>query len=185
MNKFFWKYLSFAVFATALCAGAASQAGEPLLVNHGSAPEFTGISSWQNSPPLSMRALKGKVVLIDFWTYSCINCLRTLPHIKKWHDKYKDQGLVIVGVHTPEFAFERKTSNVQTAMKRFDIRYAVAQDNEYATWKAYGNQYWPAVYLVDRNGTIVFKHFGEGRYDEMEKAIQTLISAKGGNEVLR
>jgi thiol-disulfide isomerase/thioredoxin len=185
MNNFLSRFL--AATAVFIIAGvcSVSHAGEPVLVNHGPAPEFSGIATWQNSPPLSMQALKGKVVLIDFWTYSCINCVRTLPYIKKWHDKYKDQGLVIVGVHTPEFAFERKTNNVQTAMKRFGIQYAVAQDNEYATWKAYENQYWPAAYLIDRSGTIVLKHFGEGRYDEMEKAIQTLISARGGIEGLR
>jgi thiol-disulfide isomerase/thioredoxin len=185
MNKFLSRLVAGAVVSATFSPYAVSHAGEPMFVNHGPAPEFTSITTWQNSPPLSMQSLRGKVVLVDFWTYSCINCLRTVPYIKKWHDKYKDQGLVIVGVHTPEYAFERKTSNVQTAMKRFDIQYAVAQDNDYATWKAYENQYWPAVYLIDRSGKIVFKHFGEGRYDEMEKAIQTLISAKGGIEVLR
>jgi thiol-disulfide isomerase/thioredoxin len=163
------------LFAT-LGIGVAAHAGEPVLVDHGPAPDFTGITTWLNSPPLSMQALKGKVVLVDFWTYSCINCLRTLPYITKWHNKYKNRGLVIVGVHTPEFAFERKTSNVQTAIKRFGIGYPVAQDNGYVTWKAYENQYWPASYLIDRRGRIVLKHVGEGRYDEMESAIRTLLN---------
>lgn len=182
-----YKYTA-ATILTALLStyiSSSSFAGEPILLDHGPAPDFSGITTWQNSPPLTMQALKGKVVLVDFWTYSCINCLRTLPYITKWHEKYKDQGLVIVGVHTPEYAFERKTSNVQTAIARFGIKYPVAQDNEYATWKAYENQYWPASYLIDRSGKIVFKHFGEGAYKEMESAIQTLLKEKGGISGLR
>jgi thiol-disulfide isomerase/thioredoxin len=153
-------------------------AADPVFVDYGAAPNFRGIESWLNSAPLSMSGLRGKVVLVDFWTYSCINCLRTLPYVARWHERYKDQGLAVVGVHTPEFAFERQTSNVQTAIKRFGIRYPVAQDNQYATWKAYENQYWPAVYLIDRTGKIVLKHFGEGRYDEMESAIRTLLASE-------
>ena len=110
------------------------------------APEFTGIEKWLNSEPLSMQKLRGKVVLVDFWTYTCINCIRTLPYVKSWYDKYKDQGLTVVGVHTPEYPFERSTENVSKAIQRFDIKYPVAQDNRYATWTAYSNQYWPAVY---------------------------------------
>jgi thiol-disulfide isomerase/thioredoxin len=158
---------------TALYAGSASTAP---LENHSRAPEFVGIEKWLNTEPLSMQKLRGKVVLVDFWTYTCINCINTLPHVKRWHDKYKDQGLVVVGVHTPEYPFERSTENVKTALKRFDIRYPVAQDNRYATWNAYGNQYWPAAYLIDKNGEIVYKHFGEGNYQETEAMIRTLLA---------
>jgi thiol-disulfide isomerase/thioredoxin len=141
------------------------------------APELVQINQWLNSPPLTMAGLRGKVVLVDFWTYSCINCLRTLPYVRSWHAKYKDQGLVVIGVHTPEYAFERKTANVETALKRFGIQYPVAQDNQYGTWKAYNNQYWPAAYLIDRSGKVVLTHFGEGGYDEMEAAIKRLLAA--------
>jgi cytochrome c biogenesis protein CcdA/thiol-disulfide isomerase/thioredoxin len=145
------------------------------LKNLGQAPEFTGISQWLNSEPLKMEALKGKVVLVDFWTYSCINCIRTFPYINQWHEKYKDQGLVIVGVHTPEFAFEKDSENVKTALARHDIKYPVAQDNDYQTWQAYSNRYWPAKYLVDQEGNIVYTHFGEGDYEETENVIRQLL----------
>ncbi len=145
------------------------------LKNQGKAPEFIGIDKWLNSDPLTMQSLRGKVVLIDFWTYSCINCIRTLPYVTKWYDTYKDQGLVIVGVHTPEFAFEKVTKNVETAIKRYKINYPVAQDNDFATWNAYSNQYWPAHYLVDQQGNIVYTHFGEGKYEETENAIRSLL----------
>ena len=150
-------------------------ASTPVLVDRGPAPEFAGVDTWLNSAPLTMNDLRGKVVLVDFWTYSCINCLRTLPYVRKWHEKYKDQGLVVIGVHTPEFAFERRTSNVQTAIRRFGVNYPVGQDNQYATWHAYKNQYWPASYLIDRNGRIMHQHFGEGGYEEMEAAIRALL----------
>jgi len=140
------------------------------------APEFTGIHNWLNSPPLSMQQLRGKVVLVDFWTYTCINCIRTLPYVKSWHEKYKDQGLVVVGVHTPEYPFERSTANVQSAIKRFGISYPVAQDNRYATWQAYSNQFWPAVYLIDKQGQVVYTHFGEGAYQETEAKIRALLA---------
>jgi len=145
------------------------------LENYGTAPEFTGIQNWINSEPLTMASLKGKVVLLDFWTYSCINCIRTLPHVTKWYETYKNKGFVVVGVHTPEFAFEKVTENVQTAMKRFGINYPVAQDNNFATWTAYKNKYWPAHYLIDKEGTIRYTHFGEGNYEETEAAIQELL----------
>ncbi|WP_420997300.1 redoxin domain-containing protein [Cupriavidus sp. 30B13] len=145
---------------------------------NGKAPEFVGIGRWLNSEPLAMSSLRGKVVLVDFWTYGCINCVRTLPHVTQWYDKYRDQGLVVVGVHTPEFAAEKSTANVQAAIKRFGIRYPVAQDNAYATWGAYGNQYWPALYLVDADGRIVYQHFGEGRYAETEATIQRLLAQR-------
>lgn len=139
------------------------------------APNFVGISSWVNSPPLSVDQLKGKVVLVDFWTYSCINCIRTLPFITKWYDDYKDKGLVIVGVHTPEFAFEKDRDNVVDATKRFHITYPVALDNDYTTWEAYANHYWPAHYLIDQKGVVQEAHFGEGAYVETENAIRHLL----------
>ncbi|WP_198164165.1 thioredoxin family protein [Bradyrhizobium jicamae] len=142
------------------------------------APEFSGISAWLNSPPLATESLRGKVVLVQFWTYSCINCLRTLPYVTKWHEQYKDKGLVVVGVHTPEFAFEKERVNVETAIKRLGIHYPVAQDNQYRTWRAFGNQYWPAAYLIDRSGTIVATQFGEGGYQQMENAIAHLVGER-------
>ena len=146
------------------------------------APDFTGISNWLNTDkPLTMADLKGKVVLVDFWTYTCINCLRTLPHVTSWYDKYHDQGFVVVGVHTPEFQFEKETKNVADAIKRYNIHYPVAQDNNYKTWNAYSNQFWPAEYLIDANGHVRRTHFGEGKYDEMEKAIQVLLRDAGQN----
>jgi thiol-disulfide isomerase/thioredoxin len=139
------------------------------------APEFSEISAWLNSPPLTMESLHGKVVLVQFWTYSCINCLRTLPYVTRWHEQYKDKGLVVVGVHTPEFAFEKERTNVETAIKRLGIHYPVAQDNQYRTWRAFGNQYWPAAYLIDRSGTVVATQFGEGGYQQMENTIARLV----------
>ena len=138
-------------------------------------PEFTGISTWLNSPPLTTEGLRGKVVLVQFWTYSCVNCLRTLPYVTRWHEQYKDKGLVVIGVHTPEFAFEKERANVETAIKRLGIHYPVAQDNQYRTWRAFGNQYWPAAYLIDRSGAIVATQFGEGGYQQMENAIARLV----------
>src|SRR5215470_10687224 len=141
------------------------------------APNFVGISKWLNSGPLSITDLRGKVVLVDFWTYGCINCVNTLPHVTRLYQAYRDKGLVVVGVHTPEFPFEKTTGNVQAALKRHGITYPVAQDNEYATWNAYHNKYWPAQYIVDQSGKIVFEHAGEGQYDEMERSIQKLLNA--------
>ena len=145
------------------------------LSNFGIAPEFAEGSHWLNSKPLNIKELKGKVVLVDFWTYSCINCLRTLPHITKWYNDYKDKGLVVIGVHAPEFPFEKETDNVQTAIQRFGIPYPVVQDNDYKTWNAYKNEYWPAEYLIDQNGTIIYEHSGEGEYDHMENAIRKVL----------
>ena len=141
------------------------------------APNFVGISNWFNSRPLNISDLRGKVVLVDFWTYGCVNCVNTLPHVTELYAKYKDRGLVVVGVHTPEFPFERSASNVQTALKRHGITYPVAQDNDSQTWDAYRNQYWPAQYIVDQNGKIVYQHDGEGRYEEMDKTIARLLNA--------
>lgn len=143
------------------------------------APEFGGISNWINSEPLTMEKLRGKVVLIDFWTYTCINCIRTLPHVTNWYEKYKDQGLVVVGVHTPEFEFEKNTKNVIEAMRLYKINYPVAQDNDFVTWNNFDNLYWPAKYLIDKDGNIRYYHFGEGRYAETEMAIQQLLSEIG------
>lgn len=140
------------------------------------APEFDGKNkTWINSQPLSWDDLKGKVVLIDFWTYSCVNCLRTLPFLKEWHEKYKDKGLIIIGVHTPEFVFEKNENNLRTFVEKNEIRYPVVVDNDFEIWQAYGNKYWPSKYLVDKNGQIQYHHFGEGAYMQTEKAIQTLL----------
>lgn len=166
--------------ATALAFAAGhALAAAPSFHDYGAAPEFSGIEAWLNSPPLTLASLRGKVVLVDFWTYSCINCLRTLPHVNRWAASYQAQGLVVVGVHTPEFPFERSTSNLQTAMKRFGVKHPVAQDNRYSTWEAYRNRYWPAKYLIDAQGRIQYQHFGEGRYDETEAAIQALLGSSG------
>src|SRR5665213_3024789 len=139
------------------------------------APEFQGLTNWINSPPLTMAQLKGKVVLVDFWTYSCINCLRTVPYIEKWYQAYQYQGLVVVGVNTPEFAFEHNPDNVAAAVKKDGIVYPVALDNNYDTWNAYNNDSWPADYLIDRAGNIRYVSLGEGDYDKTEKAIQALL----------
>ena len=141
------------------------------------APDFVGIGNWFNSAPLKMAELRGKVVLVDFWTYGCVNCVNTLPHVTELHAKYKDRGLVVVGVHTPEFPFERSASNVQAALKRHGITYPVAQDNESATWNAWRNQYWPTQYIVDQRGNVVFSHAGEGQYDEIEHTVRRLLNA--------
>lgn len=139
------------------------------------APELIGITDWVNSKPLSIEDLRGKVVLIDFWTYSCINCIRTFPFLRSWYDKYHDLGLIIIGVHTPEFEFEKNLTNVQDATKRFGIEYPVALDNDYKTWQNYNNRYWPAHYLIDQNGIVRDFHFGEGAYVETENSIRTLL----------
>lgn len=144
--------------------------------NKSQAPDFVGIVEWINSAPLSLADLRGKVVLVDFWTYSCINCVRTLPYLKKWYDDYKDKGFVIVGVHTPEFEFEKNSANVKDAVKRFGINYPVALDNNYKTWQNYNNRYWPAHYLIDQNGKVIQTHFGEGKHGETENAIRLLLS---------
>lgn len=146
------------------------------------APEFTKTQKWFNTPggqPLTLAQLRGKVVLIDFWTYSCINCIRTLPYLKSWYAKYKDKGFVIVGVHSPEFAFEKSASNVQQAIRQNGIQYPVVQDNEFGTWGAYSNQYWPAHYLIDADGIVRQIHYGEGKYAQTETAIRTLLEANG------
>lgn len=168
-----------AVAAPALvhAAGPAIQAAT--LPDFGAAPEFNGIERWLNSEPLTLAQLRGRVVLVDFWTYACINCIRTLPHVNRWAELYTPQGLTVVGVHTPEFPFERTTRNVEVAMRRHGVKHPVAQDNRYGTWKAYSNQYWPAAYLIDAQGRIRYKHFGEGEYDRTEAVIRALLAARG------
>jgi cytochrome c biogenesis protein CcdA/thiol-disulfide isomerase/thioredoxin len=152
------------------------------LPDYASAPEFAGISHWLNTPggrPLTLADLRGKVVLVDFWTYSCINCLRTLPHLRAWYAAYHEDGLEIVGVHTPEFSFEHELGNVRSAVRRLDVAWPVALDNDYATWNAWGNQYWPAEYLVDQRGEVRAFHFGEGEYRQTEQHIRALLGATG------
>jgi cytochrome c biogenesis protein CcdA/thiol-disulfide isomerase/thioredoxin len=159
------------------------EAGKPSsLPVLGKAPEFVDNQRWFNTPgdrPLTLRGLRGRVVLVDFWTYSCINCLRTLPYLKAWDQRYRKDGLTIVGVHSPEFPFEKEASNVQEAIERNGIRYPVAQDNDLATWNAYGNQYWPAEYFIDARGRVRYVHFGEGSYGEKEKVIRQLLVEAG------
>jgi cytochrome c biogenesis protein CcdA/thiol-disulfide isomerase/thioredoxin len=145
----------------------------------GALPSLSGATEWLHSPPLTPEGLRGKVVLIDFWTYSCINCLRAIPYVRAWAEKYKDQGLVVIGVHAPEFAFEKNVNNVRTAVADLKIGYPVAIDNDYAIWRAFNNQYWPAHYFIDAQGRIRHHHFGEGEYAESERVIQELI-AEGG-----
>ena len=155
----------------------ASQLGKVPLKDYGGAPDVHDISAWINSRPLSLTDLRGKVVLVDFWTYSCINCLRTLPYLKACDARYRSKGLVILGVHTPEFAFEHDLGNVRAAVKRLGIGYPVALDNDYGTWKAYSNNYWPADYLVDQAGRVRDVHFGEGDYAKTEQDIRLLLEA--------
>jgi cytochrome c biogenesis protein CcdA/thiol-disulfide isomerase/thioredoxin len=148
----------------------------------GTAPDFADTQQWFNTPgdrPLSLRQLRGRVVLIDFWTYTCINCIRTLPYVTAWDRRYRDKGLTVIGVHTPEFPFEREAGNVADAIDQNGIEYPVAQDNEYGTWEAWANQYWPAKYLIDTKGRVRYAHFGEGEYGETEAAIRELLAEAG------
>jgi cytochrome c biogenesis protein CcdA/thiol-disulfide isomerase/thioredoxin len=160
-------------------AAAATEGEGSELEDFGPAPEFAGIDSWLNGGPLTMDELRGKVVVLDFWTYSCVNCLRTLPYLKRWDETYRDDGLVLVGVHTPEFAFERERSNVADAVKRLGLEYPVALDSDYGTWEAWGNRYWPAKYFVDRRGQVRYAHFGEGDYEKSERVIRELLDEPG------
>ncbi|CBN56389.1 MULTISPECIES: thioredoxin family protein [Kamptonema] len=138
-------------------------------------PEFQGISQWLNSPPLKISDLKGSVVLVQFWTFACINCQRTLPYITRWHRQYAERGLKIIGIHTPEFPFERDVNNVKKALKEYQITYPVPLDNEFKTWLAYKNEYWPHLFLADRQGIRRYNHIGEGAYDETEQTIRQLL----------
>ncbi|MBY5613694.1 cytochrome c biogenesis protein DipZ [Rhizobium leguminosarum] len=161
---------------------AAADAKNPFrsdLPVEGPAPSLDGAVEWLNSAPLTTEQLRGKVVLVDFWTYSCINCIRTIPYVRAWAEKYADQGLVVIGVHAPEFAFEKKIDNVKKAIGDFQIGYPVAIDNDYGIWRAFENSYWPAAYLIDAKGQIRYHHFGEGNYNRTEKAIQDLLREAG------
>jgi cytochrome c biogenesis protein CcdA/thiol-disulfide isomerase/thioredoxin len=151
----------------------------PALKDEGPMPDLSGAVAWLNSPPLSSKSLSGKVVLIDFWTYSCINCLRALPYVEGWAQKYKDAGLVVIGVHTPEFAFEKERSNVEKAVRDLKITYPVAIDSDYRIWQAFNNEYWPAHYFIDGKGRIRYHHFGEGEYGESEQVIRELLKENG------
>ena len=153
------------------------------LPDEGPMPELSGAVGWLNSPPLTTKSLRGKVVVIDFWTYSCINCLRALPYVEGWSAKYKDASLVVIGVHTPEFAFEKERSNVEKAVRDLKMTYPVAIDSDYKIWEAFNNQYWPAHYFIDGKGRIRAHHFGEGGYDESERVIQELLKENGASSL--
>jgi cytochrome c biogenesis protein CcdA/thiol-disulfide isomerase/thioredoxin len=163
--------------ASVLAASVADT--QPALDDEGPFPDLSGAVAWLNSPPLSSKSLKGKVVLIDFWTYSCINCLRALPYVEGWAEKYKDAGLVVIGVHTPEFAFEKERTNVEKAVRDLKVSYPVAIDSDYKIWKAFNNEYWPAHYFIDGKGRIRYHHFGEGEYDESARVIRELLKQNG------
>lgn len=158
---------------------AVERNGQLILPVTGQLPSLDGLGPWINSPPLSAAALKGKVVLIDFWTYSCINCIRSIPYVRAWHDRYADDGLVIIGVHAPEFAFERDPANVRTAVRDLTIRYPVALDNQFKVWGALQNRYWPAHYFFDARGRLRYHHFGEGNYEMSERVIRQLLAEAG------
>ncbi len=150
-----------------------------LTTGYVSAPELTSITAWGNSEPFTLGSKRGSVVMIDFWIFSCINCIRTFPHLREWHEKYAGEGLQIVGVHYPEFQFERDMSAVMEEVRLKDLRYPIAQDNEGGTWRAYGNRYWPALYLIDKQGFIRYAHFGEGAYEETDRKIRQLLAEPG------
>ena len=169
-----------------VAAGAGSLWGFPLAVANAGVqlpvgkalPEFTGATGWLNTPgPIEAKDLLGSVALIHIWTFACINCQRTLPYVVQWHEKYAARGLKVVGVHTPEFAYERDTENIKRAIKQHKISYPNAVDNKFALWKAYDNQYWPHLFLADRQGRLRYDHIGEGAYDATEQAIRTLLGA--------
>jgi cytochrome c biogenesis protein CcdA/thiol-disulfide isomerase/thioredoxin len=174
--------------SNAMNAGAMTMKAKPAssnaaLPDEGAAPSFAGAVEWLNSSPLTAEGLRGKVVLVDFWTYSCINCLRAIPYVRAWAEKYKDQGLVVIGVHAPEFAFEKNIDNVRRAVGELKIGYPVAIDNDYSIWRAFNNQYWPAHYFIDAQGRVRHHHFGEGEYDQSEKIIQQLLAEAGKSAV--
>jgi thiol-disulfide isomerase/thioredoxin len=169
------------MFLAGMAVGFAVMACLPGFGAGKQAPEFRGIANWINSEPLTLEELRGRVVLIDFWTCTCVNCIRTMPYLKDWHAKYADQGLVIVGVHAPEFEFEKFTQNVIDAAEGFGLDYPIAQDNDFATWAAYRNRFWPAKYLLDQEGVIRYNHFGEGAYRETEERIRGLLEDAGAD----
>lgn len=151
------------------------EAVSPIPVASKTIPDFQGISQWLNSAPLTIADLKGSVVLVQFWTFACINCQRTLPYITRWHQQYAASGLKVIGIHTPEFAYERDANNIKLALKKHQITYPVPIDNEYKTWKAYENEYWPHLFLADRQGFLHYDRIGEGAYEETEQTIRKLL----------
>jgi thiol-disulfide isomerase/thioredoxin len=162
-------------------AMTSNRGGQPRI--EGEAPSFDGAVAWLNSPAVSSSSLRGKVVLIDFWTYSCINCLRALPYVRGWNELYRDKGLVVIGIHSPEFAFEKNENNVKRAVKDLGITYPVALDNDYVIWRAFNNQYWPAHYFIDAKGQIRGHHFGEGNYEESEQSLRDLLTEAGSKDL--
>lgn len=173
--------LSASVATTFVSVTEASPEGKRMAIE--TLPSFAGAVQWLNSVPLAAPALRGKVVVVQFWTYTCVNWLRTLPYARAWADKYKDKGLVVIGVHTPEFSFEKDVVNVRRALKEMRIEYPVAVDSNYAIWNAFGNEYWPALYLIDAQGRIRYHHFGEGEYEQTERVIQKLLTEAGNQGV--
>ena len=173
----FWMSLLLAYVPSVMAHSAKPQPSSlPVLFN---APEIKGLSHWINSEKInSMKELRGKVILVDFWTYSCFNCINTFPYVQAWHEKYAKDGLVVLGIHAPEFSFERKLDNVKQAVKKHGLTFPIALDNGFKLWRAYRNRYWPAFYLVDKNGVVRYTHFGEGRYQETEAAIVSLLKQK-------
>ena len=170
--------LAAAAFGAALVAawpGASSIANAQTPATQTAAPDFAGANQWFNSPPLTMQSLRGKVVLVEFWTRECINCVHVLPHTKALYDRYAADGLVVVGVHTPEYDEERDAHALKDAIGALDIKYPVAMDNDYRIWNAWGNRYWPAIYLIDRDGHVVYRHVGEGDYDRIEERLRQLL----------
>jgi thiol-disulfide isomerase/thioredoxin len=172
-----------AAVVSCLAIGAPSVEAQEAPSIVGSSPLYglAGATGWINSPPLTAKELKGKVVLVDFWDYSCINCIRAIPYIRAWAEKYKDSGLVVIGVHTPEFDIEKEMPNVQKAVNKFGITYPVALDNDQKIWNAFHNEYWPAHYFIDAKGKVRYEHFGEGEYDQSEKWIQKLLKEANAN----
>jgi cytochrome c biogenesis protein CcdA/thiol-disulfide isomerase/thioredoxin len=168
-----------AISENSVFAGSADPSEGGNLADYGLAPQIVTQGQWFNSAPLDMAGLRGKVVVVDFWTYSCINCVRTIPYLRAWYDAYKDKGLVVIGVHSPEFEFEKVPANVSSAMKDLGVTWPVVQDNDYKEWQAYGNNYWPAHYFIDAKGRVRYIHYGEGEYATSEKVIQTLLAEAG------
>jgi len=168
-----WVFLLFSAHHAVAHSAKPQPSSLPALFN---APEIPGLTHWINSEKInSMKELRGKVILVDFWTYSCFNCINTFPHVQSWHEKYAKDGLVVLGIHAPEFLFERSLNNVKQAVKKHGLTFPIALDNGFKLWRAYGNRYWPAFYLIDKNGVVRYTHFGEGRYKETEAAIVSLL----------
>jgi thiol-disulfide isomerase/thioredoxin len=183
------RLLPFVLLATVAAVAAAPVAtpmkasAESKTMTNETLPSFAGAVEWLNTKPLTPAELRGKVILVEFWTYTCVNWLRTLPYVRAWAEKYRDKGLVVIGVHTPEFGFEKNPDNIRLAMKAMRIEYPVAVDSNYAIWNAFGNQYWPAMYFIDAHGQIRHHHFGEGAYAESERTIQQLLVEAGKKDV--